>query len=116
LVRFIGLYGVLLSTILSIWLISAPWITRNVFRLIFKEERILGHLRDICLYLLVTLLAVFLVNVLCHLIPGAGILSFLVKVLISCTVSNGLFLLIYFKHPCFWESVVLIKRMLARSK
>lgn len=38
LVKFIGLYGVVLSTILSVLFISAPWIIKNVFKLIFKSS------------------------------------------------------------------------------
>lgn len=37
-VKFIGLYGVVLSTILSVLFISAPWIIKNVFKLIFKSS------------------------------------------------------------------------------
>ena len=34
-VKFIGLYGIVLSTIVSMAIVSAPWITTNIFKLIF---------------------------------------------------------------------------------
>lgn len=38
LVKFIGLYGILLSTVFSMIFISIPWIIKNVFNLIFKRS------------------------------------------------------------------------------
>lgn len=37
-VKFLGLYGIVLSTIVSMVIISAPWITSNIFKLIFKRS------------------------------------------------------------------------------
>lgn len=37
-VKFLGLYGIVLSTIISMVVISAPWITSNIFKLIFKKK------------------------------------------------------------------------------
>lgn len=37
-VKLLGLYGIVLSTIISMVIISAPWITSNIFKLIFKKS------------------------------------------------------------------------------
>lgn len=117
LVQVAGINGIILSSIVSVFLISAPWITHNIFRLIFKEEKLLLFLRDIAYYLLATVIAAVLTNILCGLIPDTGIISFVFKLIISVVASNSLLLLILRKHPCFKECIHLVKRMfLQRSR
>lgn len=115
-VRYLGLIGIILAIFLSNSLIGAPWITQNVFHYIFKHESLSGHLRDISLYLCVIAVIAVIVNLLCGLIPGAGIVSFIFKFLVSVLLSNGLFVLAYFKHPCFKESIYLANRMIRTVK
>lgn len=115
LVNIAGLYGIVLSTILSIYLISAPWITKNLFHLVFAEESLSAYFRDILFYLLVTAGTAILVNVLCCFIPDSGIAHFILKLIINVLVSNGLFLLAYHRLPCCRQSIGLAKRMLLRK-
>lgn len=116
LAHFLGLFGVVLGVFLVGSLISAPWITQNIFNHIFKHERIVGHIKDISFYLLVIICSAIVINLLCGLIPGIGIFSFAVKFLISVFCSNGLFALTYCKNPLFKESITVLKRMLNLAK
>ena len=80
LVQFIGLYGIILSTIISVFGISAPWITRNVYKLIFK-------------------VAMFCVNLICFMIKHDTIIALIAKLFITTFVSNGILLVAYIRNP-----------------
>lgn len=43
LVQFIGIYGVLLSTVLAIVCVGMPWLLRNLFTVIFKKTYVAFH-------------------------------------------------------------------------
>ena len=76
-VKHLGLYGIIISTVLSAGLISAPWITMNVFRYIFP-----GKLKE---YLLFAVKYVFV-------IAGSMGLSYAASGLVSADGLGGLLL------------------------
>ncbi len=115
LVQFIGIYGIILSTIISMFFISIPWITHNVFHLIFKEEKISIYLLESFIYIIVSFLVVVAVNLVCSFIPDGGIWWFVLRFGVCLILPNVLFLLAYFKTPLFKDCLLLIKRMFKRS-
>ena len=116
LVRYIGLYGIVLSTILSVFLISAPWITKNVFGIIFGKENIWRFIGQIGLYIIVTIFDAICVNFVCLLININGVGGFVIKAVISIILSNLIMFAVFFKHPLFKESIVLVKRMILKRR
>lgn len=101
-VKFIGLYGVVLSTIISIYFISAPWLIHNVFTLIFPGK-FKDYGKDLLTYTIVIIAVTFITSHVCNLIPDAGFGILIVKTLVCTLVCNGLFFLIYHKSPMFKE-------------
>lgn len=99
LVQFIGLYGIILSTIISVFGISAPWITRNVYKLIFKDENLSEFIRAIIKYICVLAVAMFCVNFICNMIQYDTLIALIAKLFITTVVSNGLLLVAYIKNP-----------------
>lgn len=88
-VHSIGLYGILLSTIISVCLISVPWIINNVFRLIFKRN----PKQYICLLVIYTgciFLVSFFTYLLVGLIPGDGWIALMVKAIVTVVSSTSL--------------------------
>lgn len=121
LVQWIGIYGVVIATLASTFLISAPWITRNLFHTVFKEEKISSYLLQILFYTVISVIAAVVVNLICAWIPQTeggwiGIGWFMLRFLVCLVVSNLIFLAAYFKLPLFRDSVDLIKRMFRRGK
>ncbi len=88
-----GLYGVLLSTIVSIGFISAPWITANLFRYIFP-----GRSKDYVALLLKCLSVVVISTVVSYFLTGmiqlTGGLELLVKLIFSVLISSFFCILI----------------------
>lgn len=111
-VNFIGLYGVLLSTIISFALISDPWIISNVYKLIFKDSP-----KQYALELAAYTVGIFVIAVICNflsyrLIPDSGIVTFIIKGVISFSVSNTLFILAFSHSPHYQDAKRLLLRMI----
>ncbi len=94
LVNFIGLYGILISTIVSLLFISLPWEVNNLFSLVYKQGK--GK------YLLLLLKIVIVTGIgcgftwaVCRFLPGEGILWFIVKGIISVIISSVVLYLAY---------------------
>lgn len=111
LVNFIGIYGILLSTIISVYLVSAPWIIHNVLTIIFKKcER--EYYRILLKYSLAILLAVCATYILCSFINLGNIMTLILRILICGIIPNILFYLMFRKTNEFRKSVQIIKRIL----
>ena len=109
-VKFLGLYGIVLSTIVSMVIISAPWITSNIFKLIFKRSA-KDYIVRLGYYLLTAVIATLITNLVIGLIPGEGWVGFIVKAAVCVLISNAVIVLMLFKIPEFSDAVSLIARM-----
>lgn len=54
LVNYIGLYGVLLSTIISVMVVSCPWLLHNIFLFMFKKK-FFDYFKQLLKYMLLTI-------------------------------------------------------------
>ena len=120
LVRIIGIYGIVLSTIIA-FTISLPWANYVLYKKLFKKppiKNIIGILR----YLLITLVAALPTYLICIKIPD-GIGWFLCRAVICCVVPNLIFWLFfrkfneykYFKNIILLYKSKLIKNILKRK-
>lgn len=94
-VKFIGLYGILLSTIISVVFIIDIGYCKILFKEYFnnskqKKEFIFNQIK----YFLVTVVASIFTYMLCSYL-GSSISMFIVKIVISCIVPNLILLLFY---------------------
>ena len=111
-VRWLGLYGVLLSSVFSIVAVQIPWLFRNLFRAVFPRER----LRRYAL-LYAGLAAAALVSCgaswyLCGLFSLSAWPGLIVNALVSFAVPNAVLFAIYGRTPLFRESLSKIKGIL----
>ena len=104
-VRWLGLYGVLLSSVVSIVAVQIPWLFHNLFQEVFPHKYIWRYVRFYCGFVAVALLscgASMLVCSFLHLSPWP---TLIVNACISFLIPNALLFLIYGKNPLFGESV-----------
>lgn len=93
-VNFIGLYGVILSTIIAM-IVSMPWENHTAFKYIFcRSGR--EYYKAILGYAIVTVVSCVICYVLCCRIPDTW-WGFLLRGVICMAVSNGIIYLIYRK-------------------
>lgn len=107
LVQIIGIYGVILSTIISM-LISVPWENYTVFKYIFNLTSVPFYRVNI-LYLALTTGMAFLTYWLCSFLPE-GIWGLIAKASLCLFVPNVLIVLLFRKTKKFQYAVKLILR------
>lgn len=115
LVNFIGIYGVLLSTVLSAVIVGFPWLIHNLFTEIFKRHP-KQYLLKLLKYVIVSIIVICITFSMCNLIKGATWITLIVKAVICATVPNLSFFIIYKKTKEMDETIDLIKKMLKIKK
>lgn len=86
-VQFCGIYGVLLSTILSIVFVGMPWITHNLFSILFKRRAGM-FVKKIILWTIIQIVNIGISFVLTHLVQGEGFFSIIIKGILIVVVYN----------------------------
>lgn len=109
-VQYIGLYGVVLSTILSMLLIGMPWMIHNIFEEIFHKN-MKHYLKKILYYILVTFVTCIVTTNLCFKIEDLGIITMIIKLVICIIVSNSIFLIAYIKTKEFANVMKMFDKM-----
>lgn len=112
LVQIIGIYGILLSTVLAIVLVGMPWLLYNLFTIIFEKKNLLCYLRRILLYSFGTLVACGLTYLICICINYNLFITIILRLFICLFVPNVVFLLMYRRNLEFTESLLLVNKML----
>lgn len=114
LVNHMGIYGVLLSTVISMVVVGMPWLLRNLFTELFHrnlKEYVAGLIKHIC----VATVSCVIAFTICSVIPDKGIITFVIKALICITVSNGILFCVWRKKKEFLKLTGIVKRMLKRG-
>ena len=111
LVNIIGIYGIVISTVLSVFCISLPWIISNVFNLIFKTESIKQYILRMVIWFGTISAAVIITNIICALINNDGVLFFIIKALISVVIPNLCFALAFHRSAEYKKCIDIFKRM-----
>lgn len=110
-VQFWGIYGVLLSTVLSILIVGMPWLLHNLFSTLFEKKMLLSYLRKLIYYTVVSVIVCFSCYMACQLVTGDSVICLIIKMVICCIVPNVLFLCLYFRQAEFKQCVVLVDNM-----
>lgn len=111
LVNYMGVYGVLLATVLTIVVIGLPWLLNNLFTEIFK----IG-LKEYIILLIKVILGALLSCIiswnLCDFVQGAGIFALVLKGIICILVSSVILIVMWHKSEEYLRLVNIVKRML----
>ena len=110
-VQFFGLYGVLLSTVISIIFIGMPWLFYNLFTVLFKRNAAKYVIR-VVYYTVITIVISIITYSVCSLVPFTGIAELIVKLIICIIVPNLLFFATLFKFEEFGQVKALVKGIL----
>lgn len=114
-VQFWGIYGVLLSTIISMLFIGMPWIINNLFTELFSKNKMLEFLKQIFAYILVIVLLCGVSYLVCSFIDFGGILGIAIRLVLVAVIFNIVYLIIFFKSKEF-KNVLKIANRLTRGK
>lgn len=110
-VQFIGIVGVLLSTVVSFAIIGIPWLVHNIFSLLFYR-RPWEYMKRLFIYISVTVIACAASYGICNLVVLHGWIELFVKGGICCIVPNSIFAIAYCRLEEFKRAKVLIMRVI----
>ncbi len=100
---YIGVEGVLISTIIVMVLIYFPWETRVLFKHLFKKSE-KSYLLHMFYYLLITVVGAMCTYYICSFVKMDGVVALVIKALICLIIPNIIYLLAYFKLSEFKDS------------
>lgn len=111
LVNVIGLYGIILSTVLSYIFVSMPWLVHNVFKYIYKRS-CKKYVIKLVVYTLVCGFSCLITVLICNLIRVDGILALLIYGIIAVVISCVIQWIFYHKTTEFEKSKQLLMNMI----
>ena len=114
-VNFWGIYGVLLSTIVSTLFIGMPWLLHNLFSFIFRKEMLKEFLSKLLMYTLVSVVSCIVTATVCSLINYDNLFTLMVRLLICMVIPNMIFFLIYRNSKEFRDSINMINMITKRK-
>ncbi len=100
-----GLYGVLLSSVVSIVLVQIPWLLYNLFQEIYPERYRKRYSVGLGVLTVITLAACTLSCMLCRYLAFDGWMALLVNAGISFIIPNLFCLIVYGRDPLLLKSV-----------
>lgn len=111
LVQFIGLYGILISTVLAILCVGLPWLTHNLFTIIFEKKYIKSYLKKIMVYVLSVIFSCCVTYLIVSFINVGLILTLIIRLVVCIIIPNAIFFVLFRKTDEFKQSVLLVDNM-----
>lgn len=112
LVKFMGIYGIILGTLLSLLIINFGYGSQILFRHYFVKEKISDYFKYHAKYAVVTMTICIITYFICSLAKFNGLLGLIAKSIICILVPNVLYILIYARTKVFKQSLSLLKNKL----
>jgi O-antigen/teichoic acid export membrane protein len=111
-VKKIGIYGVILSTVVSIMFVGIPWVTKNLFNNIFEKKKMKKFAIKLVIYLLEIVLISSLSYLLCNMVTQKGIIEMILKLILSVVISLGGFVILNYKTDEFKEAKIILSKVI----
>ena len=110
-VRFWGIYGVLLSTVISMVLIGMPWLLHNLFTVLYPQKLVICYLKQLLGQTLTTVAVCLIAYYLASFVSVAGIIGLLLKLLIAAFVGIVIYICIYRRKPEYIRAMRIMYRI-----
>ena len=109
-VRWLGMYGVLLSSVISIVAIQIPWLFHNLFREVFPREQLGRYIRLFCGLTAAALASGAASWFACRLFTLDVWPTLILNAAVSFLVPNLIYFAVYGRNHVFRESLSQLKR------
>ncbi len=107
LVQFIGVYGILISTVISVLVVGMPWLLHNLFSVVFDRKYLLLHLKKILFYVLIVAISCVITYFVCAFINLGLIATILIRGGICLIISNVIYYIAFRKTDEFRKLLVM---------
>jgi hypothetical protein len=113
-IRYWGLYGVILSTVLSMLVIGIPWLIHNLFSTIFEKTHMKIYVRKLLSEGVRIVIVCVICTLVCSLVTGNEYLVIIIRLAICILLSNILFYMVFRKENNFLEVKEMLCKMLKK--
>ena len=114
LVQVIGVYGILLSTIFALLVVSYPWQTKMIHQKLFHCS-MAPYLLRLGYYTAVTILGCAVTGIACGLVQSTDFVGLILRGIICCILPNIIFLVCFFRLKEFRAALGILKQLLHRQ-
>ena len=114
-VQFIGIYGVILSTVLTYLFIGSPWLIKNLFTTVFEKKNLSSYLKTIFIYTFATAILTSISYLITKNISGSATFQLICNSIICAVIVNIGYLIIYRKLDSYKQSKQLILKIIKRK-
>lgn len=112
-VHSMGLYGVILSTILATLLIGMPWLLHNLFTVLFKMNA-KEYIQRLLYYVVITVVIAIITYGITICIQGEGIIYLMYKAVLCFGIANGLFFVFYYHLEEFKDAKQVVMKIIKK--
>ena len=111
LVQIVGIYGIILSTILALTVVTYPWQTWMIHKKLFHCSMWM-YLKKLGIYTIITFVACVITYWICKYVPGEGIINIAIRFIICMIIPNVIFLASTYRMIEFKETLKIVKKIL----
>ena len=111
LVQFWGIYGVLLSTVLSMLFVGMPWLLHNLFTVLFERSRMSGYVKMLFKYTFIVAISCVFCYALSSVVNFTAFGNLVYRAVVCCVIPNLLYFVVYHKTVEFAQCVQLVDKM-----
>lgn len=110
-VQFWGIYGILLSTVLSMLFVGMPWLIVNLFTTIFERKMFRGYFKLLVRYVLATIIVVVVSFCICRFLNFSGIAVVICDAIICGIITLIVFTLLFRRREEFERAIVILNNI-----
>lgn len=111
LVQFIGIYGIVLSTVIAIVCVGMPWLLHNLFSVVFDRKYLTPYLKKLGIYCIAATAVCIVTYVVCGLIHAQLLPTLLIRAAICCLLPNLAFYALFKNTKEYSQTLVLANSM-----
>ncbi len=115
LVQVIGLYGILLSTIVSLIFIGIPWLLHNVFNFLFKGESIIKYVLYLLKFAVLTYISSYITILITNFVNGNIIIVLFIRGIFAIIIPNIVMFPFFYKSSEFKRIEKILKNLIGRK-
>ena len=110
-VKYIGIYGIVLSTIVALGMIEVPWLLRNIFTVMYDSSLFKDYFKMFVSWIVATVFSCASIAVLTYKVTLSGWGAFAFFVVVSVLIPNIVFLLLMHRKEEFKLSISMVNRI-----
>lgn len=110
-VQFWGIYGVLLSTVLSMMFVGMPWLFHNLFTTLFDRSQLWPYLSKLLKYTITAVVSCVIVLLICNFINFGLITTIILRLVVCVAVPFVMYIVLFWRSSEFKQSISLLDNM-----